>query len=182
MYKLTHSFMNMAVFRYLLPWNLVESFQHFRTNFLSLSPDIFVRSSESLLNICRDTPASGARIAAKQPRNGMSIPGIGKTFFVRRNVETGTPLQWFPGGSFRWSKAGVNVKLGTYLRLVPRLRMSGTVPHQLLVSWLRSQGQLCLYLYLVLHHRFPSCSPRYISKYIFFKCICIIFFKRLLGC
>ena len=47
--------MNMAVFRYVAPRNLVESFQHFERMLFLCLQNIFVLSSETLVNFCHAT-------------------------------------------------------------------------------------------------------------------------------
>jgi hypothetical protein len=84
-----------------------------------------------LVNFCH---ATRRQERLNNRRTACRFPALaGDSLFT----ETSRPVLLFSGsgGSFRWSKAGVNVRLATYLHLVPRLRISA----------------LCLVNYLYLH-------------------------------
>jgi len=88
---------------------------------------------------------------AGHPRNHNLTAGRGKRFFSFPKCPDclwGPSSLLFNGnkGFFTERQSGQGVKLTNHLRLVPRLRMTGTIPELPQLSSWQLQGQLYLYL------------------------------------
>jgi hypothetical protein len=86
------------------------------------------------------------------------IPAVSTSVFFLQNIHIGTgnhPASYYIGTGFNyWGNSGRNLKLTTYLRLVPRLRMSGTrallSPHAF-ITWIGTNLTLFVYYFTVIN-------------------------------